>query len=45
MIFLSSFVELLVVDTHLPTGDSLLRNEFIFLNVDNSHSTLLQSVE
>jgi hypothetical protein len=41
MIFLSSFVELPVVETHLSTGDSLLRNEFIFLIVDNSHSTLL----
>jgi hypothetical protein len=42
MIFLNSFVELLVVDTHPPTGDSLLRNEFIFLIADNSHSTLLE---
>jgi hypothetical protein len=42
MIFPSSFVKLLVVDTHLPTGDSLLRNEFIFLIADNSHSTLLR---
>jgi hypothetical protein len=42
MVFLSSFVELPVVDTHLPTGDSPLRNEFIFLIVDNSHSTLLR---
>jgi hypothetical protein len=41
MIFRSSFVELSVVDTHPPTGDSSLRNEFIFLIVDNSHSTLL----
>jgi hypothetical protein len=41
MIFPSSFVEFSVVDTHLPTGDSLLRNEFIFLIADNSHSTLL----
>jgi hypothetical protein len=37
MIFPSSFVELLVVDTHLPIGDSSLMNEFIFLIVDNSH--------
>jgi hypothetical protein len=42
MIFLSSFVELLVVDAHQPTGDSPLRNEFIFLIADNRHSTLLQ---
>jgi hypothetical protein len=42
MIFSSSFVELLVVDTHLPTCDNPLRNEFIFLIVDNSHSTLLR---
>jgi hypothetical protein len=41
MIFLSSFVELPVVDTHPPTGDSPLRNEFIFLIADNSHSTHL----
>jgi hypothetical protein len=39
---LSRFVELLVVDAHPPTGDSPLRNEFIFLIVDNRHSTLLQ---
>jgi hypothetical protein len=42
MIFLSSFVEILVVDAHPPTGDSPLRNELIFLIVDNRHSTLLQ---
>jgi hypothetical protein len=36
-----SFVELLVVDTHPPTSDSPLRNEFIFLIADNSYSTLL----
>jgi hypothetical protein len=42
MIFPSSIVELLVVDTHSPTGDSSLRNEFIFLIADNSHSTLLR---
>jgi hypothetical protein len=42
MIFLSSFVELPIVNTHPPTSDSLLRNEFIFLIVDNSHSTLFQ---
>jgi hypothetical protein len=42
MIFLSSFVELPVVDTHPSTGDSPLRNVFIFLIVDNSHSTLLR---
>jgi hypothetical protein len=42
MIFPSSFVELLIVDTHPPTGDNPLRNEFIFLSADNSHSTLLQ---
>jgi hypothetical protein len=42
MIFTSSFVELLVVNAHLPTGDSALRNEFIFLIVDNSHSILLR---
>jgi hypothetical protein len=42
MIFSSSFVELPVVDTHLPTGDSPLRNEFIFLIANNSHSTLLR---
>jgi hypothetical protein len=42
MIFLSSFVELLVVDTHPPTGDSSLRNELIFLIADNRHSTLLR---
>jgi hypothetical protein len=41
MILLSSSVELPVVDTHSPTGDSPLRNEFIFLNADSSHSTLL----
>jgi hypothetical protein len=41
MIFLSSFVELLIVDTHPPTGDSPLRNEFIFLIADNSHSIFL----
>jgi hypothetical protein len=40
MIFLSSFVELLLVDTHPPTDDSSVTNEFIFLIVDNSHSTL-----
>jgi hypothetical protein len=38
MIFSSSFVELSVVDTHLPIGDSPLRNEFISLIADNSHS-------
>jgi hypothetical protein len=42
MIFLSSFVELPVVDAHPPTGDCLLRNEFIFLITDNRHSTLLR---
>jgi hypothetical protein len=42
MILPSSFVELPVVDTHPPTGDSPLRNEFIFLIADNRHSTLLQ---
>jgi hypothetical protein len=42
MIFLSSFVELLVVNAHPPTGDSPLTNEFIFLIMDNRHSTLLQ---
>jgi hypothetical protein len=42
MIFPSSFVELPIVDTHPSTGDSPLRNEFIFLIVDSSHSTLLR---
>jgi hypothetical protein len=42
MIFPSSFVDLPLVDTHLPTGDSLLRNEFIFLIADNRDSTLLR---
>jgi hypothetical protein len=42
MIFLSSFVELSIVDTHPLTGDSLLRNEFIFIIADNNHSTLLR---
>jgi hypothetical protein len=42
MIFLSSFVELPVVDTHPSIGDSPLRNEFIFLIANNSYSTLLQ---
>jgi hypothetical protein len=42
MIFLSSFVELPVVNTHLSTSDSPLRNEFIFLIADNSHFTLLR---
>jgi hypothetical protein len=42
MIFPSSFVELPVVDAHPPTGDSLLRNELIFLIADNHHSTLLR---
>jgi hypothetical protein len=42
MIFSSSFVELSVVNTHPPTSDSPLRNEFIFLIVDNSHCTLLR---
>jgi hypothetical protein len=42
MIFLSSFVELPVVDAHPPTGDSPLRNEFIFLIADKCHSTLLR---
>jgi hypothetical protein len=42
MIFPSSFVELLVVDAHPPTGDSPLRNELIFVIVDNRHSTLLR---
>jgi hypothetical protein len=42
MIFSSSFVELSVVDTYPPIGDSPKRNEFIFLVADNSHSTLLQ---
>jgi hypothetical protein len=42
MVFLSSFVEFLVVDARLPIGDSLLRNEFIFLIADNCHSTLLR---
>jgi hypothetical protein len=41
MIFLSSFVELPVVDAHPPTGDSPLRNELIFLIVDTRHSTHL----
>jgi hypothetical protein len=41
MILLSSFVELPIVDTHALPYDSPLRNEFIFLVVDNSHSTLL----
>jgi hypothetical protein len=38
----SSFIELPIVDTHPPTGDSLLRNEFIFLIADNSQSTILR---
>jgi hypothetical protein len=42
MIFSSTFIELPIVDTHPPTGDSLLRNEFIFLIADNSHSTILR---
>jgi hypothetical protein len=42
MIFLSSFVELPIVDAHSPIGDSPLRNELIFLIVDNHHSTLLR---
>jgi hypothetical protein len=42
MIFLSSFFELTVVDTHPPTGDSPLRSEFIFLIEDNTHSTLFR---
>jgi hypothetical protein len=42
MIFLGSFIELSVVNTHPPTSDSPLRNEFIFLIVDHSHSTLLR---
>jgi hypothetical protein len=42
MILSSSFVELLVVDTHPPTSDRPLRNECIFLIVDNSHFTILQ---
>jgi hypothetical protein len=42
MIFLSGFIALPVVDTHPPTGDSPLRNEFIFLIADKSHSTLLR---
>jgi hypothetical protein len=41
MVLSSRFVELPVVDTHPPTGDSPLCNEFIFLIADNSHSTLL----
>jgi hypothetical protein len=41
MIFLSSFVELSVVDAHPPTGDGPLRNELIFLIKDNYHTTLL----
>jgi hypothetical protein len=41
MVFPNSFVELLVVDTYLPIGDSLLRNEFIFLIADNIHFNLL----
>jgi hypothetical protein len=41
MIFSSNFVELPIVGTHLPTDDSPLRNEFIFLIVDNNHSTFL----
>jgi hypothetical protein len=42
MIFLSSFVEFLVVDAHPPTGDNLLRNELIFLIANNRRSTLLR---
>jgi hypothetical protein len=42
MIFSSVFVELLVVDTHPPTGDSPMRNEFIFHIMDNSYSTLIR---
>jgi hypothetical protein len=42
MIFLSSFVELPVVNIRPSTDDRPLRNEFIFLIVDNSHSTLLR---
>jgi hypothetical protein len=41
MIFPSSFVELPIVNTHSPTGDSPLRNEVIFLIVHNRKSTLL----
>jgi hypothetical protein len=43
MIFPSSFIEVPVVDAHPPTGDSPLRNMFIFLIADNCHSTLLGS--
>jgi hypothetical protein len=42
MIFLSSFFELPVVDIRPPTGDSPLRNEFIFLIADNNPFTLLR---
>jgi hypothetical protein len=42
MIFPSSFIELLVVETHPSIGDSPLRNEFIFLIADNSHSIPLR---
>jgi hypothetical protein len=42
MIFPSSFIELPVVDAYPPTGDSPLRNDLIFLIVDNHHSTLLR---
>jgi hypothetical protein len=42
MIFLSSFDELPIVVTDQPTGDRPPRNEFIFLIMDNRHSTLLR---
>jgi hypothetical protein len=41
MILPSGFVEFSIINAHMPTSDSPLRNEFIALILDNHHTTLL----
>jgi hypothetical protein len=41
MILPSDFVEFSIINAHTPTNDNPLWNEFIFLILDNHHTTLL----
>jgi hypothetical protein len=41
MILPGAFVKLSIINAHSPTSDGPLRNEFIFLILDDHHTTLL----
>ena len=41
MIFLCSLVKFLIIYAHPPPSDDALRNEFILLILNNSHSSFL----